>query len=312
MENKQPQRLSMRRMFDTFAQQNMIPNRCFFKDGFAVVIDLDRFLKPFITAVKCPYLLEDFRLGIVTKGSMRSIINLQEYHVEAGDIMFVTPGSIVEPLEVSDDFCLRGMGVSADMMHLAHVDPLPSLFGGRQKHGILLIEEEERQVVEHMFGLMWEIATVGEKGRAADDGQQLGLAPAALRMIATLTSFYDSLFARQGPQTMRHQPASNKIFDSFIQLVNQHCREQRRLAFYADKLCVTERHLGTMVHLASGLTAKEWIDKAVITAAKVMLRHSDRQVVEIAEALHFPTASFFCKYFKRLSGCTPQEYRGKS
>lgn len=64
-----------------------------------------------------------------------------------------------------------------------------------------------------------------------------------------------------------------------------------------------------MVRQTSGITAKEWIDKAVITSAKVLLRHGDLPIVEISDRLHFATPSFFCKYFKRLTGCTPQEYR---
>ena len=64
-----------------------------------------------------------------------------------------------------------------------------------------------------------------------------------------------------------------------------------------------------MIRQASGITAKDWIDRAVITAAKVMLRYSNLQIAEIAERLHFPNPSFFCKYFKRLEGCTPQEYK---
>ena len=40
-----------------------------------------------------------------------------------------------------------------------------------------------------------------------------------------------------------------------------------------------------------------------------MLRHSDKQVAEIANLLGFPNSSFFCRYFKEHTGSTPQEYR---
>ena len=48
-----------------------------------------------------------------------------------------------------------------------------------------------------------------------------------------------------------------------------------------------------------------------MTNAKIMLKYSSKQVAEIAYALEFPNASFFCKYFKHATGLTPQEYRGK-
>ena len=81
------------------------------------------------------------------------------------------------------------------------------------------------------------------------------------------------------------------------------------MAFYAEKMCLTDRYLGTVVKAVSGQTGKEWIDRALITSAKVMLKHSDRTVVQIADELHFPTVSFFCKYFKRLTNLTPNQFR---
>lgn len=127
-------------------------------------------------------------------------------------------------------------------------------------------------------------------------------------MLTTITNYYNVIFATSQPAFSCHRSA-NDIFVRFIHLVNDHCKEQRQLAFYAEKICVTERYLSTVIRQISGITAKEWIDKAVVTAAKVKLRHSDLQITEITEALHFPNPSFFCKYFKRLVGCTPQENR---
>lgn len=76
-------------------------------------------------------------------------------------------------------------------------------------------------------------------------------------------------------------------------------------------MCMCERYLGTLVRKASGVTAKEWIDRAVVTAAKVMLCHTRMPVGEIAYRLHFANDSFFCKYFRRLTGVTPTEFRSE-
>ena len=51
------------------------------------------------------------------------------------------------------------------------------------------------------------------------------------------------------------------------------------------------------------------IDRALITQAKVLLRHSDKSVAQISEDLNFPNPAFFSKYFKRLTAMTPLEYR---
>ena len=56
-------------------------------------------------------------------------------------------------------------------------------------------------------------------------------------------------------------------------------------------------------------TVMSWINRTTVMEAKVLLRHTDRTITDISEALHFPNDSFFCKYFKRLIGMTPRRYR---
>ena len=73
--------------------------------------------------------------------------------------------------------------------------------------------------------------------------------------------------------------------------------------------CSSQPYLSRVVQQESGVYAKEWIDRAVITEAKVMLRHSNLPIARIAEKLNFSNPSFFNKYFKRLAGVTPSAFR---
>lgn len=295
---KQPRLLTLQNMFDALSKGNNIPALSFFKDGLGIVINMRQFLQPFIRDTPSPYLLEDYRIGYIKQGTLRGVINLQEYTVTAGHAVFVTPGSIVEPISVSDDFLIVGMGMTNDLFHIAHSSHLPILFGGKQKHGILPVTQSEEMLLDHLYRMLCELVT-----------NQNSVTEATCHMIAAITSYYSTLFDRQTTTLLTSRSTAHDIFDRFIQLVNLHCREQRNLSFYADCLCLTERYLGTVIRQTSGITAKAWIDKAVTTAAKVMLRHGNLQIAEIAYKLHFANPSFFCKYFKRLTGVSPQEYR---
>lgn len=314
---KQPHLLTLQEMFNAYSKEHNLPSKHFFKDGLGVVLNMNYFLQPFIHTTPSPYLLGDYRFGYVKEGSMRSVINLQEYSVTAGHIIFITPGTIVEPLEISDDFMIIGMGVPSDMIHLAYSGKLPELLNGQQKHGILAATERESRLLENLFGMLCEIGTTldcskEEENSGTKSGNERDVSAkeqVISNMIATIISYYNSLFAQYKPAMSANSHTARGVFDRFIQLVNTYCTEQRQLTFYADKICLTERYLGTVIRQTSGITAKEWIDKAVITAAKVKLRHENNSVANISEQLHFANPSFFCKYFKRLVGCTPQEYR---
>lgn len=299
---KTPEKLTMDMMFQRIKDidLSLLDNISFHKD-FAIVMNTVRLLRLFIHYYNAPFLLEDFRMGIVQRGYMRAIINLKEYRVEEGDIAVMVPGTILEPLEMSDDFTITGMGISAERFRMLHNNCLPAVFQGQRNTKIVHTEENERDLITRLYASIWELNKTENIGETA-----------ANSMIATISNVYSDIFLSHHkadfPQGRPHDSAYN-MFERFITLVNEHCREERQLDFYADRLCVTKRHLGTTVKLVSGITAKEWIDKAVITAAKVMLRHTDDSIQQIADAMHFPNDSFFCKYFHRLTSCTPQRWR---
>lgn len=293
---KQPQKLPLDSIFSKFpdaARQDK--KQIYYREGIGVVMDISHFFQDVIS-LSSPYLIEDYRVGMVKRGELHGILNLQEYRFTEGTIVFLTPGTIVEPIGVSDDFQLEGMGLAADKFLLAHGGKVPRIFNGQVKDGYRIVTHEERMLVDSMFRMFINIMSTENMAEEV-----------IYNMVATITHYYNQLFTnRTGSQPYSH---ATDIFNRFLRLVNLHGRREHQLSFYAEKLCITDRYLGTLVKQTSGVSAKEWIDRAIISAAKVMLRHSDRQGFQIADELNFPTASFFCKYFKRLTGMTPQQYR---
>ena len=132
---------------------------------------------------------------------------------------------------------------------------------------------------------------------------------AALAIITALCYVYNECYVRATEHPAESPSRQRVVFDRFIVLVNEHAKNEHNLSFYADKLCLSQRYLSRVVWQASGVYAKEWIDRAVITEAKVMLRHGQLTVAAISEALNFPNPSFFNKYFKRQTGQTPLAFR---
>jgi YesN/AraC family two-component response regulator len=99
------------------------------------------------------------------------------------------------------------------------------------------------------------------------------------------------------------------VFDEFIKLVTMYHTSERRMSFYASKLCLTPKYLSKLIKQASGRSAPDWIDSFVILEAKNMLKYSDISIKEIVYKLHFANQSVFYKFFKSHTGITPSEYR---
>lgn len=266
-------------------------------DGLVVVNGMDRVMRSFMRP-QSPYLIDDYRCAVVLRGSLRGCINLMEYNVTAGTLVYISPGSFVEPLEVSDDFQINGIGMTAEVYQTVCRLSVPGIFSGRVKDGRLALSEEEVGLTETLFRTYWRLLRAPSTSRDT-----------RISMAAALLGHISDLFARQEEAAPAARNAAADIFDRFVQLVGSHARRERRLAFYADKMCISDRYLGAVVSRVSGVTAKEWIDRAVVTHAKVLLRHDRMTIAQIADELSFANPSFFCKYFRRLVGCTPQEYR---
>lgn len=296
---KRPLKLSLGTIKDALPPEVEANSDFFYRDGFAVVVNMFNFFSSVVAKLPAPYLLDDYRFGIVKRGYMHGVINLQDVWMRAGAIAFITPGTIVEPIEASDDFLLDGVGMPADLFLLAHGGKLPEVFNGTMKHGLQSIDAQGLAMGDELFHTLRHLLSSAYSSNAA-----------IYNMVSVITHFFNQAFS-SGSQ----QPSVNRrgrdIFDQFIRLVNLNCRQHRQLSFYADQLCITDRYLGSVVRQESGVMAKEWIDRAVVAAAKVMLKHGDMPISRISDELHFANDSFFCKYFKRITGLTPMAYREK-
>ena len=99
------------------------------------------------------------------------------------------------------------------------------------------------------------------------------------------------------------------IYLDFLRLLSQHYVEHRDIAFYADQLCITTTYLSRIVRRMSGRTVVEYIDQMLIMEAAWLLQTTTLTVSQIADRLHFAETASFARFFRRLKGCTPKEFR---
>lgn len=103
--------------------------------------------------------------------------------------------------------------------------------------------------------------------------------------------------------------AGEALMSNFLELIYKHYKEHRDVAFYARELSLSQRYFTTAIRRASGESALKWIEKYVILEAQILLKNTDMSIKEIASSLNFSDTSVFCKYFKRISGMSPDTYR---
>ena len=83
----------------------------------------------------------------------------------------------------------------------------------------------------------------------------------------------------------------------------------RSVAYYADKLCYSPKHLSTVIKNVSGRSPLSIINAHAIDKIKYQLKNSDMSMKEIADYFNFTNPSFFGKFVKQHLGVSPQQYR---
>ena len=244
------------------------------------------------------YLLPEMRVMVITHGESTPTVNLVPRHFHAGQMCYLSANSIVQLGAYSDD--IRGFGISLtnELAALIFPDGLPAAFDGSVRDFNFQLSHDELEQVRHLHQMLCEMQQ--DKGYATR---------AILHLVAAFLCQVNDLWTRHERERSTTLSREQKLFSDFIQLVGRYAAQQHQIGFYARQLCISPRYMSTLIRQVSGKGAKQWIDEAIITRAKVSLRHSDKTVAEIADEMNFPTPSFFCKYFKRLTGSTPQNFR---
>lgn len=101
---------------------------------------------------------------------------------------------------------------------------------------------------------------------------------------------------------------NNRIL-MFQDLVEQHFKEAKTPAFYAEKLCVTPNYLNKLCKQEKGVTAGQIVRQRIVVEAKRLLQFSSFNINEIARELCFDSTSYFVTFFKKQEGITPENYR---
>jgi AraC family transcriptional activator of pobA len=99
------------------------------------------------------------------------------------------------------------------------------------------------------------------------------------------------------------------LFEKLVQLVEMEYSKMHDVTYYASQLAIAPRKLSIISQLFSGNTAKELIDRRIISEAKRFLQFSDLSIKEIASELNFADQYQFSKFFKKHTALSPVSFR---
>ncbi len=115
---------------------------------------------------------------------------------------------------------------------------------------------------------------------------------------------------KQGATIMKSSPALDDLLHFREILENDFIRE-KSVKGYALKMGISEKQLHKATTSLLDKTPKQIIDERVLLEAKRLLVHGNQSIKEIAYELGYDEPTNFIKYFRKHSGITPTDFRGK-
>ena len=250
---------------------------------------------------------------ICRKGKAMLNINYKEWHLHEGAVITVFPNDVVElkvnsNVEVADGtfaFEVEILKYNASLLREASLQLEQTVYSALREDRCRQDSPVVTNIIDGMFALLKVYFNQSECTCIS----QLVL----LQLKAFFVGFHEYL--QRNPQNRPDDEVKSyrvrELFNRFMMLMERDYKLSRDVNYYAEKMSITSKYLTNIVRQVTGHTPKTIIDQYVILQLKMQLHRSSQSIKEIAWEYHFTDVSFFCRYFKKHTGVTPQQVREK-
>lgn len=249
-----------------------------------------------------PRRLDCHILALCLKGKVQYSVDTVPYIVRGGELIIISKGQVADDYLISRDFEGIGIMLSEDFFNeiIRSIPNMASIFLFAKNNPVCHLMPNEVKTIVKYTDLIRE---------KLEDRTHHFQYEATRALITTMIIDLSNLIFRVQKNSTKRQTRYESVFFEFIETIEKNFRTERRVGWYADQLCVTNKYLTEAVKSVSNRTPNEWINSYTTLEIKVLLKNSAMSVKEIADLLNFPNQSFLGKYFKEKTGISPTTYR---
>jgi AraC family transcriptional activator of pobA len=170
-------------------------------------------------------------------------------------------------------------------------------FTNYQNHPVITLSDEGYRL------LLYEFIAIREELKAEHSLVQLINARAAV--IAALVS-------REAEEIFQEYKIYQSVpkLAAFNVLIDEFYKEEKQVAFYAERLHISANYLNILCRKHLKTSATGLIHQRVLLEAKRLLRSNEHSVKEVAFILNFSDHAHFSNFFKLQTGVSPSVFRG--
>lgn len=236
-------------------------------------------------------------------GKLQVELNTTQYTIGQNECLVCRAGDVIENCMMSIDFngiaiCLSQRGL---IEHISESD-LWTKANGIFNNPVIHVSDESLLMLNH-YG-----KSIREKVKQKDTQyyREIITSIAKAALYELMSNVNENKTSFSGTRLVKQREV---LFKKFISLLVEEPIKQRQVSWYADRLCVTPKHMSTVCKLVSGRTAFDWINEYLMVEIRNNLKYSSKNISEIADQLNFSNISSFGKYCRKNFGLSPVKLR---
>ena len=248
-----------------------------------------------------PQVLTYGAILICRKGKARLQVNYKDWQLYDGAVITVFPNDVVK-LRVEETFQVEMLKYNPSLLREASLQLEQTVYSSLREDRCRQDTPVVTNIINGMFGLLKVYFDQSECTCIS----QLVLC----QLKAFFIGFHEYL--QRNPQYRPDEVKSYRIrelFNRFMMLLEKDYKISRDVNYYAEQMNISSKYLTNIVNQVTGHTPKTIIDQYVILQLKMHLKRTTQSIKEMAWEFHFADVSFFCRYFKKHTGLTPQQIR---
>ena len=248
-----------------------------------------------------PQVLTYGAILICRKGKARLQVNYKDWQLYDGAVITVFPNDVVK-LRVEETFQVEMLKYNPSLLREASLQLEQTVYSSLREDRC----RQDTPVVTNIINGMFALLKVYFDQSECTCISQL--------VLCQLKAFFIGVheYLQRNPQYRPDEVKSYRVrelFNRFMMLLEKDYKISRDVNYYAEQMNISSKYLTNIVNQVTGHTPKTIIDQYVILQLKMHLKRTTQSIKEMAWEFHFADVSFFCRYFKKHTGLTPQQIR---
>lgn len=269
-----------------------------FEDKYIITDNLDG-NNTFVQARERIYNNKYIYVIIVTRGTLNVNVGGIDVEIKANEMLAIMP---CVSIEFKDSHCqffsfMTRSHIMADIYEHTHIGTNVTIRAFCYRYHVLDKEKTEMFLKDYLL-------VKREHMRPNYQMKELVLRALQTAYVSHFFSFVDeNSYILEQKDSRQYS-----FFNKFLEELSLHHKKERSVQFYANQLRITPKYLSSITQAFTGLSAFQVIDQYVIFAIKQTLYSNKSNIKTISTQFNFPSQSFFGRYFKRITGTSPNEY----